>query len=175
MPVQWFPGVLASVNPLICLCMHIYRTVSDLESDSLHHSNFIIFPVFKHLFKLVALLSSPLAGPESMWISKLFNHVFNRSPTESSQADLLPLQISTSVVRAIDGKKLALRSPEVDLREWKTAQLSSGRFIVSDSHFRLGKHTRSVPRLEDITLEGVLQRRQALAKDRNSRGSVKST
>jgi hypothetical protein len=57
------------------------------------------------------------------------------------------LRYSVSFVRASTKKGWWTRNAEINKEVWKSAQLKADRFIIPDSHFRIGQFMRSVPRL----------------------------
>ena len=82
-----------------------------------------------------------------------------------------PLDWSTSLVRAGHGKQSKLAG-SVDIRAWMKRQKRAGRFVISDSHFKIGKNLRSVPILGDPSQCSLVKRRKLEAKIKENRKAL---
>ena len=83
-----------------------------------------------------------------MWLARIVAFLFPRPhPPRSPQSTV---GWSVSFVRPVEGRRPRSKEPDGYRLEWRQAQLDADRFIVADSHFTVGKHIRSVPKLQDI-------------------------
>lgn len=94
-----------------------------------------------------------------MWILNSFASVFHaKSPPRHPESNR-GLGWSVSFVRARSSDGDYGEAGHIDKKAWKQAQLDAGRIVISDAHFEIGQHIKSVPRLKDLTLEEARQRR----------------
>lgn len=94
-----------------------------------------------------------------MWILKSISSVFRgKSPPRYSESNS-GLGYSVSFVRARTSEGNNGEAGHTDKKAWKQAQLDAGRMVISDAHFEIGQHLKSVPRLKDLTLEEARERR----------------
>ena len=87
-----------------------------------------------------------------MWLNLIWKYILGEPSTPEPESDNgqpnTCMDTEVSFVKATSFKCDQGPSPEKQ-ELWVTKQVQSGRFVVKDSHFVIGKCLRSVPRLED--------------------------
>jgi hypothetical protein len=83
----------------------------------------------------------------------------------------IPIDWSTSYVRpSSDANGAGMTREEIAV--WYQRQKEKGRYVISDSHFKIGGCVRSVPRLNEPAQSAVMQRTLAAERDQYYRSQL---
>ena len=102
--------------------------------------------------------------PWGVWSNKSTSNIVPPRVADGMRVDD-PIGWSCSCIKA-SSVPAPSKVPEEDLCVWRDKQNTMGRFIISDSHFRVGGFVRSVPRLGNPCL-GQLMKSRAKAQEIN--------
>jgi|LauGreDrversion4_2_1035121.scaffolds.fasta_scaffold58861_3 hypothetical protein len=75
-----------------------------------------------------------------------FDWAKTSEPESCPDAIFNPLRWSVSYVRPSTSQRMD-PVPKEDVIHWRKQQYSQGRFVIADTHFRIGGFLRSVPKL----------------------------
>ena len=92
----------------------------------------------------------------TMWLQKILAWLGHSPNQDHPTKEVAALACSVSLIRAVNEKTGKPNAGEVEKDHWKRSQFEAGRYVISDAHFKIGKHIRSVPRLQNISIEDIL-------------------